>query len=313
MRLKKLLINFIIENFIDSAYCIGYRITNRDFWDENISRFMVLKPTLRYWYADPIPYRINNNIYVFMEKYDRFKKIGYIGVSILRADGRLSKPKTIIKEKSHLSFPMIVNVEGENNYYMIPEVSATKSIVIYKMFGDPYNWEKYHTIYLNQKIVDIAYLTEDDKILLLAGDKDRNNPLYTKRQIIILENLNNREKIRYRKGYRDLKSSLSVRNGGSFICKDSELFRVVQESTTKNYGIFLKLYKINKISESCIEEECVKKKDVNNIETNLSPMFYRKIGIHTYGRCGSEFEVVDVSITKLSILPVLRKLGILKK
>ena len=31
MRLKKLLINFIIENFIDSAYCIGYRITNRDF------------------------------------------------------------------------------------------------------------------------------------------------------------------------------------------------------------------------------------------------------------------------------------------
>ena len=24
MRLKKLLINFIIENFIDSAYCIGY-------------------------------------------------------------------------------------------------------------------------------------------------------------------------------------------------------------------------------------------------------------------------------------------------
>lgn len=226
MNLKKNFVRLIIDNFVDSAYCIGYRITTKDFWNEEISKFRVLKPTFRYWYADPIPCHINNNIYVFMEKYDRFKGIGYIGVSLLLPNGRLSKPRTIIKGDSHLSFPMIINI-GDENYYMLPEASETNGITIYKMFGDPYKWKKHCFFQLNEKIVDIACLVKNDKIVLLGGRIDNSNALYTSRQIIILKDLDKVEEVNYEIGYRDAESSLTARNGGAFIKRNGTFIKQI--------------------------------------------------------------------------------------
>ena len=67
------IIRFLIRNFVDGVYCIGYRFNDTDFWEENVSKFKVFKPTLKYWYADPIPFVYNNKYYVFME---RFNQIG---------------------------------------------------------------------------------------------------------------------------------------------------------------------------------------------------------------------------------------------
>lgn len=291
--------NFIINNFIDAVYCVGYRTCQQNFWNEKISHFEVLKPGLRYWYADPIPCSINGNDYVFVEKYDRFKQIGYIGVSKMQK-GRLQKPRTIIKGKTHMSFPLVISYKGE--YYMFPESSETKSIEVFKMVNGPYQWEHYYSFKIDEKVVDIAIREKNDSLLMLVGIVDEN-PLYTKRQIIQVKNLERRDKITFNVGYTDKVASLKVRNGGNF----QGDYRVVQESTEKDYGMYLILNKVNEFDEEKIIETFYSRKTVSDIDADLSKLRYRKIGIHTYGRNCNNLEVIDVAATQLSIHPFIRK------
>lgn len=293
------IVDFIINNFIDSAYCIGYRTEGKNFWEEKVSYFNILKPGLRYWYADPIPVSIMGIDYVFVEKYDRIRQIGFIGVSEVK-NRKIKRPKTIIKRKTHMSFPVITSYKGD--YYMFPESSETMSIEIYKMCNDPYHWEHYYSFNMNEKIVDIAIKEKEDTFLLLAGIIDKD-PLYVKRQIIEIKNLDESDKITFNIGYTDKEPSLKVRNGGNFQ-KD---YRIVQESTKSDYGLYLRLNKIIVFNRDEIVEEYCAQKTVSDINIDLSRSRYRKIGIHTYGKCNSNLEVIDVAVTQLSIYPLLRR------
>lgn len=306
------LLEYLIDNFTDSEYFIGYRISSISFWDENISRFKVLPASFRYWYADPIPCIIENNIYIFFEQYDKLHGKGYIGVSKLKDNGKLSKPKIVLKEKTHLSFPMIIHFKGD--YYMIPESSATKKIQIYKMRKTPYSWESYYSINIEEEMVDIVYLEMKGSFLLIGSILDEKNQLLTRRQIIQLENLEDSKNLQYRIGYTDETSSLMARNGGNIYFDDkNKRFRIAQESTETDYGMYLCLNEIQEVSLDIINEKLYKRKTIDDIEVNLNSSFNRMIGLHTYGRCENGFEVIDISVVKLSIFPLLRKLGIVKK
>lgn len=293
------LVNFIIENWIDSAYCVGYRTGKNSFWEEEVSEFKVLKPGIRYWYADPVPYSINNTEYVFVEKYDRFKLMGYIGVGEIK-NGKLKRPKTILKGNTHMSFPVVIRYKGQ--YYMFPESSATRSIEIFKMAEDPYHWEHYYSFHLNEKIVDTAVKTHGNSLLLLAGIEQENS-LYVKRQIIRINNLEDSNRISFQIGYTDNEASLKTRNGGNF----QGNYRVVQESTETDYGMFLILNEVLEFSFQKITEKFCRRKTVDHVEVKLSKFMYRKIGIHTYGKSENNLEVIDLAVTKLSLLPLIRK------
>lgn len=293
------LAEFIIENFIDSAYCVGYRLSEQNFWEEEVSNFRVLKPGIRYWYADPIPCSINDIEYVFVEQYDRFTQIGCIGVGEIR-NGKLTRPKTILKRKTHMSFPVVIFYKGQ--YYMFPESSSTKSIEIFKMTEDPYHWDPYFSLQLNEKIVDSAVSVHENFLLLLTGIEQENS-LYVKRQIVRIDNLEDINRISYQIGYTDNESSLKVRNGGNF----QGNYRVIQESTDTDYGMFLALNKVLEFNQEKITEKFCKRKTVDNINVKLSRFVYRKIGIHTYGRSENNLEVIDLAVTKLSLLPMIRK------
>lgn len=301
------LAKFVIDHLIDSSYCVAYRIGEENFWKETGSKFNVLKPAIRYWYADPIPFQLNGKFYVFMEKYDRFQQIGYIGASELKRNGRLTRPRTVIRAGTHMSFPMVLWYK--QSCYMFPESSATNTIEIYRMEGSPYQWKHYHSIKINEKIVDIAGYAEKDSILLFAGIEDDRNPLLVRRQLIRLRNLDDLVRLEWEILYTDTKPSLTVRNGGNMIGN----YRIAQESTETDYGMYLGLYKVDKMDENGIEETLISRKDVNDVQVRLNRFLYRKIGTHTYGRCDEHFEVIDLSLTRLSALPLIRKIRGIRK
>lgn len=300
------IIRFLIRNFVDGVYCIGYRFNDTDFWEENVSKFKVFKPTLKYWYADPIPFVYNNKYYVFMERFNRFKRIGDIVVSALNNKNKLSVPRAVITKDTHLSYPMVISYKG--NYYMLPETSATKSIDIYIMKDSPYQWEEYYSIRLNEEIVDVSYVIDDHGILLLAGVLDSENPIFVKRQIIKINDLDNVQKLNYKISYTDKEGALNKRNGGAFLKKGKGLYRVVQESTIEMYGLAITLNKVHELSDENIDEECIIRKDVKNIDIDLKKLFYKKTGVHTYGACIGGFEVIDMSVAKLSLVPLINHL-----
>lgn len=302
------LIKFLINNFIDSSYCIGYRFSNTDFWSEDKSKFRVLKPSIRYWYADPIPFKYKERYYIFMERYDCFNQIGDISVSAVKHNGKLEKPQAVISKKTHLSFPIIIPFKGQ--YYMLPETSATDSIDIFKMNGTPYRWEHYYSIGLKEKIVDAAWLIDEQGIILLGGIPDSKNPMRIRRQVIRLNHLDDTDRINYEIGYTDEHSSLNGRNGGAFLLRNKSIYRVAQESTDVIYGLALILNKVSDISDNKIEETNIKRKTAKNVKADLNKCLYKKIGIHTYGYCEEGFEVIDISVAKVSLLPLIRKLKI---
>ena len=301
------IIKFLINSFIDSSYCVGYRFSDVSFWSENHSKFMVLKPSLRYWYADPIPFKYEGQFYVFMERYDCFTKVGDIVVAQVTRKGKLDKAQVVIARKTHLSFPIIIPFQG--HYYMLPETSATKSIDIYRMKKSPYQWEYYYSLELGEEIVDVAWLIDDMGILLLGGISDENNPMRVRRQVIRIKNLEDTRKIQWNIGYTDESASLKVRNGGPLLEKDNHLYRVVQESTDKIYGLALILNKLSELSDNGVRENSLKRKTVENIDVNLKKCFYKKIGLHTYGFCEG-FEVIDISVAKVSLAPLITKLNL---
>lgn len=301
------IIRFLVNNFIDSSYCVGYRFSDVSFWNETHSKFEILKPSLRYWYADPIPFKYEDRFYVFMERYDCFSRIGDIVVVPVTRNGKLGKAKVVISRKTHLSFPIIIPFNGQ--YYMLPETSATRSIDIYKMKDSPYQWEHHHSLKLEEEIVDVAWFIDDRGILLLGGIPDKNSPMRVRRQIIRLSHMENTKKIECTIGYTDKNASLKTRNAGALFKENNHLYRVVQESTDRIYGLALILNKISELSESRIKENSIKRKTVENIDVHLNRCFYKKIGLHTYGCCKG-FEVIDISVAKVSFLPVLTKLNL---
>ena len=219
---------------------------------------------------------------------------------------KLSVPRAVITKDTHLSYPMVISYKG--NYYMLPETSATKSIDIYIMKDSPYQWEEYYSIRLNEEIVDVSYVIDDHGILLLAGVLDSENPIFVKRQIIKINDLDNVQKLNYKISYTDKEGALNKRNGGAFLKKGKGLYRVVQESTIEMYGLAITLNKVHELSDENIDEECIIRKDVKNIDIDLKKLFYKKTGVHTYGACIGGFEVIDMSVAKLSLVPLINHL-----
>ncbi len=306
MSIKQKVTKYIIENWIDSVYCIGYRRTEDNFWEETISRFNVLKPTFRYWYADPIPCTIKGKDYIFMEKYDRIAQRGHIAVAELKANGKITKPRTIVKRNTHMSFPMIISYKGQ--YYMIPESSETHHIDIYIMDSSVLHWKHYYSIHVNEEIVDIVFEIQGENIILLGGILNNKNILQVKKSIITIYNFDNINKFHYKLEYMDEEYSYDQRNAGNFFIMNGEKYLVTQESTQNDYGMYLKLYKVNEFNESNIQLNYIKRKTAQNLNISLSPYRYRKIGTHTYGRGANKYEVVDISATQLSIHPLLRRM-----
>ena len=126
---------FIINNFVDSSYCVGYRWSETTIWDEKESVFILLRQACRYWYADPFVFKYNDTNYLFCEMYDRFKRKGVIGVAKFN-DYKNVKFKTCLETNFHLSYPCIYEYNG--NIYMIPEsyqIVVLLSAIFLPIFG----------------------------------------------------------------------------------------------------------------------------------------------------------------------------------
>lgn len=305
MRIKDWIVDYISRRWLESIYLIGYRYTTTPMWNEKVPpKFSILKPSFRYWYADPIPFTIKGNDYVFVEMYDRFSKIGKIGVSEIK-NGKMLLPKLIINNRIHMSFPSIF--EYKKNIYMVPEASESECILVYKMGETVWDWKLYKSININTKIVDIIAREDNDKIILLGGVLSGENLLKTHRMIIVLDNLDNSNDNNYEIGYVEEKDTLYERNAGRILNKGEKTYLVTQESTNHDYGMYLQLHEILSFDKNSIITKYLSTKTVNDYNISLNRVMYRTIGTHTYGYIGSGLEVIDIAGNKLSMIPFVNQ------
>lgn len=91
-------------------------------------------------YADPFPIVWRGKTCIFFESLDHRVGKGVIGVVEFGPDGPIGEATTVIEEPWHLSYPFLIEAEGE--LWMIPESSASGQVPLYRCLEFPYRWER---------------------------------------------------------------------------------------------------------------------------------------------------------------------------
>ncbi len=302
-RIKK----YIWERCSYEAWCLGLRklVDPGDgIMEKNAGAFTLLKPNVRYWYADPVIRKIKGEYCVFFEAYDKWKDVGSIALSRLKSNG-FGRPEVVIREPFHMSFPEVFEYKGD--YYMIPETNKVSQLRFYKMGRRVTSWTLFKTVDTEYSFSDTVVCVEGDNILLLTTDKKPDNPYMNRLHAFCINNFLTDDELYLKEmdivpcadyGY-------DRRNGGSILlCQDGKMIRVIQESESGFYGKKLSFRWIDKLDEKVyIEGITARSVGLDDIFYSL-PAIHKPVGIHTYGRC-DDYEVIDIKTESMSIAVAL--------
>lgn len=102
--------------------------------------------------ADPIGVWRDGRLYVFAEIYDYRDRVGAIEVLTFDADLTLLNRRPALKEAWHLSYPFIIETDGET--YMLPEAHKSGRLTLYRAEAFPTRWVPAAVLDLDQVAID---------------------------------------------------------------------------------------------------------------------------------------------------------------
>lgn len=137
------------------AVAVAERNQNREITELD---YKVIKNGLNYWVADPFPIEKDGTLFIFGEIFQYTKNKGSIGYTKLK-NGRFSPWKIVIEEDYHLSFPNIIEENGQ--IYIYPEANESNSIYRYKCVQFPDRWIKDNVIVSKGTYVDTVFYKRD--------------------------------------------------------------------------------------------------------------------------------------------------------
>ena len=276
---------------------IRKRINNDFFWDDNNFQFFrYTPPNRRYWYADPFLYEKDGETFIFFESYDRTRRKGEIAVSIIK-NGFVSKPKIVLSETFHLSFPYVFS-DG-NNIYMMPESSEDYSLNIYRSIDFPSKWERVKV--LSDVFVCDSILIKDKQAItgIIVSELFREVPVgivpscYVKNNYMPINKLTD---IRIDSSICVGCGDYGIRNAGALFLQDNSFIRPGQDCTNGEYGKGLVFWKIKSLFP--YKEVLYKDLTREKIEKHLQGEKRQGIlGVHTYN-ISSDYEVIDYSLVE---------------
>ena len=273
---------------------------NDFFWKKPEYQFHVLnfRVSKRYWMADPFLYEYEGIVYVFYELWDYIRGRGVIGYSIINDDFSVTKPKIIINENFHLSFPHIFDYNGE--IYIIPESCGDGSVALYKAESFPNLWTKCGKIIQSINSCDSIVIREKNNFYLhtcIMGKNDKGHvpSCYVRNAIypIAIPDSANKE-------FGELfatdcgEGDYGMRNAGAVLYDSDIIYRVGQDCRNGVYGKGICLYKVCSINP--YEERFEKTVTVDEMVDHVLDYSDKTLcGFHTYNVTKS-YEVIDIAL-----------------
>jgi hypothetical protein len=111
--------------------------------------------------ADPMGVWRGDRLYVFAEIYDYRDRVGAIEVLTFDVDLNLLSREPALKEPWHLSYPFIIEEDGET--YMLPEAHKSGRLTLYRAEDFPTKWTPVQTIELDQVAIDATPVFHDGR------------------------------------------------------------------------------------------------------------------------------------------------------
>ena len=181
------MIIFLIKNNIAKIIKIFRMLMYVDYWNigvisDNPESFVVnnqKRPV--HWfplnskakfYADPCGVDSETGCDVFFEEYPYKDGKGVISHTHY-SDGTFSKPTVVLREPFHLSYPFIIEYQGDT--YMIPESWEANKILMYRAVEFPKKWELAKVLVDDFAGVDSTLLKHNDMWWMLSTDRNKGS------------------------------------------------------------------------------------------------------------------------------------------
>jgi len=204
--------------------------------------------------ADPFLVAKDDILYLFYEEY-RYRDKGIIKMISTRDLVNWSKPKIVLEEDFHLSYPWVFQHDGQ--WYMIPETQAVHEVRLYKAVNDELNrFELSKTIIARGVDEQIPVIDFCDSSIV---ERDGMFYLFT----TVCQGKENELHLYYSNNIcGDYKahplSPLIVddrcgRNGGALLEYKGVLYRIAQDCVGE-YGKDIHLFKVENLSKTQYEE-----------------------------------------------------------
>lgn len=252
-----------------------------------------IKCDFNVYQADPFGIEKDGALYVFYEEYLKNHSYAILKCSIYDNDLNKTDDQIILDDGTHKSFPFVF--EHENRYYLMPESSALKKLVIYESLDFPFSWGNEKVI-LNYACSDAILKKIENKWYLLYSKSkvdNENQILYMRFSDDLFCDWE------FQKEYEVKKDLYCSRNAGKIYNLNDNYYRFAQNCLNQ-YGENIVVNKIEFIENGDIEETFC-------LEKNLS---IKNNGFHTLNGT-QNFVLIDrrVNIIKLkSIKLILQQL-----
>ena len=197
--------------------------------------------------ADPFVINRDEDVYIFFENFDYKFAQGSIAYVVLGRD-RPAEAKLVIAGYKHLSYPFLIEYEGE--MYCVPESSASGDVAIYRAINFPDEWIKAATLLPAFAGVDPTLFHYAEYWWLAATDRydgpDYKLHLWYAKDLLgpWLPHHNNPVKM----------DICSARPAGTPFVFRNELYRPSQDCS-KSYGNRIVLNRVRRLSPVAFEEE----------------------------------------------------------
>jgi hypothetical protein len=137
--------------------------------------------------ADPFGLWRDGRLHVFVETYDYRVRIGAIELLVYAPDFSLLSRQIVLSEPWHLSYPYLIEAEGET--WMLPEAHRSHRLTLYRAVEFPHRWEAAHVITLDHVPVDATPIFHDGLWWLFYTSASREADKMTALHIAFAERL----------------------------------------------------------------------------------------------------------------------------
>ena len=244
--------------FYTPQWRVGYRFVEGDGVLERGSlageAWRSLPEVQGHFYADPFPIVVDGQHYIFFEDLDHKSYKGTISYVRLAEDGTPGPVMPALEVAHHLSYPFLLQQDGE--IFMLPEQCVSGELAIYRAEAFPDTWVKHAVLLSGVDISDATILQRDGRYWIFATMREGNGSPSDALAVFYADKLMGPWTPHAMNPI--LIDKTAARPAGPFVERDGKLFRIAQDGTF-GYGSGLSIIEVTQLSTERVEQTVLQK------------------------------------------------------
>jgi len=213
----------------------------------------ITPPKDRFW-ADPFVVARDNKYYIFIEEFLYAQQKGHISLIVMNKDGSWESPVRVLEAPYHLSYPFILEFEGD--LYMVPESMGNGTVELYKCTAFPRKWEFQKNLMENCQAVDPTLIQWQGKWWMFVNQIETEGISSWDELFLHYSDSPLSENWIPHKRNPIVSDVKSARPAGRLFVHNGRLYRPSQ-NCSRHYGYGFNICEITKLTETEYEEKIV--------------------------------------------------------